>query len=218
MQKVSSTHYIIIILNYPIYDWNCSSERIEEVNKYIFLLDLFKALVVNSVYVYGNSAYVYLFLREYQIIENEWILHRYILFPFYWKVLAKWLTQGYIFGVRNFGGLNYSKTSWQLEHMTGPTFRSMDTTSWRLRKRLMALARLLTLEYMSCKTSNLFCFKRWRLLTLLFLYTPSWKKVSRIIIYVENEFKNICLFKIPIFLFVFFNNSFLCIRIMNFNF
>lgn len=56
MQRVSSTHYIIIILNYPIYDWNCSSERIEEVNINIFFLDLFKALVVNSVYVYGNSA------------------------------------------------------------------------------------------------------------------------------------------------------------------
>lgn len=148
---------------------------------------------------------------------NEFFIH--IFYSPFWKVLAKWLTQGYIFGVRNFGGLIYSKTSWQLEHMTGPTFRSMDTTSWRLRKRLMALARLLTLEYMSCRTSNLFCFKRWRLLTLLFLYTPFLKKSRQnTIIRFKNEFKNNCLFKIPIFSVCFFNKSFLCIRIMNFNF
>lgn len=53
---IYTLYYYYIILNYPIYDWNCSSERIEEVNIYIFFLDLFKALVVNSVYVYGNSA------------------------------------------------------------------------------------------------------------------------------------------------------------------
>lgn len=52
--------------------------------------------------------------------------------------------------------------------MTGLTFRLMDTTSWRLRKRLMALARSLTLEYMSYRTRSLFCSKQWRLFAFYF--------------------------------------------------
>lgn len=43
---------------------------------------LWITLVVKSVYIYRNSAYMYLFLREYQLTENEWIFYPYILFPF----------------------------------------------------------------------------------------------------------------------------------------